>query len=81
MPLPKPTSQMDWGVGNPDPGNRIVEPSVAKKVQAWNDDERPPAPLMNWLYNNTDEWIKYFESITDELLAAGSAEALKQGRA
>lgn len=66
MPLAKPTAKSDWGVGNPDFGNRVVEPSTAKKQAAWLDDERPPAPLANWLWHIHDEWIKYLESVTDE---------------
>jgi hypothetical protein len=55
----------DWGVGNPDFANRVVEPSTAKKQAAWLDDERPPAPIANWLWYIHDQWIKYFESVTD----------------
>ena len=61
----KPTSQTDWGVGNPDFSNRVVEPSTAKKQAAWLDSERPPAPIMNWLFYNQDAWIKYLEEVTD----------------
>jgi len=70
MVLPKPTSNTDWGVGNPDFANRVVEPSVAKKQAAWLDDERPPAPLANWLWWNADAWIKYLESKTDAQFVA-----------
>lgn len=64
--MARPTSNIDWGVGNPDFNNRVVEPSAAKKQQAWLDGERPPAPIMNWLFYNTDLWVKYLEeSITN----------------
>lgn len=66
MPLPKPSTHINWAVGNPDFSLRVVEPSNAKKQAAWLDDERPPAPFFNWLFNTLDEWAKYFESITDE---------------
>lgn len=66
MPISKPTAKSDWGVGNPDFANRVVEPSTAKKQAAWLDDERPPAPIANWLWYIHDQWIKYFESVTDE---------------
>lgn len=59
--MARPTSNMDWGVGNPDFNNRVVEPTAAKKQQAWLDGERPPAPIMNWLFYNTDEWIKFLD--------------------
>ena len=61
----KPNKHIDWAVGNLDPANRVVEPSDAKKLAAWLDDERPPAPFFNWLFNTVDAWNKYFEEITD----------------
>lgn len=66
MPLAKPTEKSDWGVGNGDFANRVVEPSSAKKIAAWLDDERPPAPIMNWLFYIHGQWIDYLESVTDE---------------
>lgn len=66
MPIPKPTAKTNWGVGNGDFANRVVEPSSAKKIAAWLDNERPPAPIMNWLFWITDQWVDYFESVTDE---------------
>ena len=65
MPLPKPTAKSNWGISNPDFANRVVEPSTAKKQAAWLDDERPPAPIANWLWYIDNQWINYFESITD----------------
>ncbi len=69
MPLPKPTAKSLWGVGNPDFANRVVEPSAPKKEAAWLDDERPPAPIANWLWWIHHQWIEYLESVTDELAA------------
>ncbi len=57
----KPTENSDWGVGNPDFANRVVEPSSAKKVAAWLDDERPPAPIANWLWHIHGQWIRYLD--------------------
>lgn len=65
MPLPKPTAKSNWTVGNPDFVNTTVEPSVAKKQAGWAPDEKPPAEFFNWLFYITDQWVDYFESITD----------------
>jgi len=80
MPIPKPTAKMSWGVGNPDFANRVVEPSTAKKQAAWLDDERPPAPIMNWLFWIVQQWLDYFENVSDEfetrydaIIGAGAA--------
>jgi len=63
--MAKPTSHLDWAVGNPNPSLNIIEPSSAKKISAWAADERPPYEFMNWLFFRQDEWNKYFESQTD----------------
>jgi hypothetical protein len=63
--MAKPTAKSNWGVSNPDFANRVVEPSAAKKIAAWLDDERPPAPIMNWLFWIHGQWIDYFEGVTD----------------
>lgn len=65
----KPSGHIGWGVGNPDPANRIVEPSSAKKQTGWNDDEQPPAPFFNWLFFRIHEWLTYFEERTDTFAA------------
>lgn len=65
MTLPKPTVKSNWTVGNVDFVNVTIEPSVAKKEAGWAPTERPPAQLMNWLFWIVDQWIKYFESVTD----------------
>lgn len=68
MPGPtKPTKHINWGVGNVDPVNRIVEPADSKKVLGWLDDEQPPAPIFNWLFFVVDAWQHYFESVTDQI--------------
>ena len=63
MALPKPSTNIDWTDGAP---SKVVEPSAAKKLLGWVALERPPFEYMNFLFFNTDEWIKYLESITDE---------------
>ena len=67
--MAKPSSHSDWAVGNPSPSTNIIEPSAAKKIVAWTADERPPYEFFNWLFNNTDEWIKYFEQQSDAFAA------------
>ena len=63
--MPKPSSHLDWAVGNPNPSINIIEPSSAKKIAAWAADERPPYEFFNWLFFRQDEWNKYFEQTTD----------------
>lgn len=65
MALPKPSTNIDWTDGD---AAKVVEPSAAKKLLGWVALERPPFEFMNFLFFNTDEWIKYLESVTDETL-------------
>lgn len=67
MPLPKPSSHIDWTDGN---ASKVTEPTVGKKLLGWIASERPAFQFMNWLFFRIDEWIKYFESVTDVGLAA-----------
>lgn len=64
--LPKPATKMDWTVGNPNFGTVTIEPTSGKKITGWTPGERPPSQYMNWLFYNTDQWVDYFESITDD---------------
>lgn len=72
MPLPKPSSRSLWTETNP--GAR-VEPTGSVKEAGWAPDQRPPAEIMNWIHYIEDQWVEYFESITDEhaALMAGVA--------
>lgn len=63
--MAKPTTTIDWTEGNPDQATISVEPSAAKKETGWLVDERPPREFMNWLFQNIDEWIKYFDETID----------------
>lgn len=65
--MAKPSSHLDWAVGNPSPSLNIIEPSPAKKISAWASDERPPYEFFNWLFFRQDEWNKYFEQVTDSI--------------
>lgn len=67
MALSKPTTKTDWTLGEPA---KVVEPSAGKKLLGWVALERPPFEFMNFLFFNTDEWVKYLESITDETVNA-----------
>lgn len=64
MSLPKPVSHINWTDGAPE---KVQEPTSGKKLLGWAFKERPPFEFMNWLFYRLDEWVKYFESITDEL--------------
>lgn len=70
MPTPvKPSSKPEWTVGNPNFGTVTIEPTGGKKITGWTPGEAPPIQYMNWLFYNTDQWIDYFEGITDGILA------------
>jgi hypothetical protein len=67
--MAKPSSHLEWCVGNPDPATNVIEPTGAKKITGWAKDERPPYEFMNWLFSQQDLWNKYFEGKTDVLEA------------
>ena len=67
--MAKPSSKPDWTVGNPSFGTVTIEPSAGKKQTGWAAEERPAYEYMNWLFYNLDEWIDYFETETDALIA------------
>lgn len=65
--MAKPTSKIDWTLGNPSFGTVTIEPSAGKKQTGWTAGERPPHQTMNWLFFNILDWINYFETTTDSL--------------
>lgn len=66
----KPSSHINWTDGA---ASKVQEPTAPKKLIGWEPDERPSNKFMNFLFFNTDEWIKYLEGVTDEILTgAGS---------
>lgn len=75
MPLPKPSSKIEWTVDNPAPGTVRVEPTAQEKKDGWDINQRPPREFMNFLFFNLDEWIKYLEQQTD-LFVAGNIDAI-----
>jgi len=68
--MPKPSSFLEWTVGNPDLVNVTQEPSALKKQAGWLPNERPPREQMNWLFWRTDEWLKYIDSVLDADIAS-----------
>lgn len=67
--LPRPSSTNDWTVGNPNFGTVTVEPTSGKKETGWTPGEPPPNQIMNWLFYNADQWIKYLDSASTALQA------------
>lgn len=67
--MAKPTSKPEWTVGNPSFATVTIEPSAGKKLAGWGVAERPPAQFFNWLFWIINEWIDYFETTTDSLIA------------
>lgn len=63
----KPATKINWTAGNADQATISVQPTDQKKLTGWLSSERPPFQIMNWLFQNVDEWIKYFETLTDGL--------------
>lgn len=70
--MAKPASKPEWTVDNPNFGTVTVEPTAQKKQDGWLPDERPPRQFMNWLFFIINEWIDYFEQVTDGLIALQS---------
>ncbi len=69
MPAPtitaKPSSTLDWTVGNTNFGSVTIEPTSGKKLTGWTPAERPSPQFMNWIFYNTDQWEKYLSSAVD----------------
>jgi hypothetical protein len=64
--LSKPPVKPSWTDGN---ALKVTEPSSGKKLLGWTKSERPPFQFMNWIHWLTKEWVDYFESVTDDLMA------------
>ena len=62
----KPTSKSDWTDGTP--ANRL-EPSVGKKSTGFLSAEKPGFLTFNWVQWVHNQWVEYFESITDFLFS------------
>lgn len=70
--MAKPTSKIDWTVGNPSFNTLTVEPSAGKKLAGFGASERPAHQYMNWLFYNIYEWIKWLEGQADTVGAAST---------
>lgn len=68
--MPKPSSHLEWTVGNPDFATVTQEPTALKKQQGWFANEKPAREFMNWLFFKQDEWNKYFEDELDNFNSA-----------
>ena len=66
MALAKPSSKIDWTVGNPDFATVTQEPTAQKKEDGWFPDERPSRETFNWVLYNLDQWVKYLEQEADK---------------
>lgn len=42
----------------------VLEPPTLKKQQGWAFGEAPPYQWFNWLFQQTDQWIKYLNEQT-----------------
>jgi len=67
--LIRPTSKTDWTDGA---AAKQVEPSAAKKLTGWVALERPPFEFMNFLFFNTDQWVKFLEQDNENIVIAGA---------
>src|SRR5947209_3785885 len=65
MPIAKPPSHPDWIITF-DP-TRMIEPTSAKKTLGFVSGEAPTFQAFNWFYWIVDQWIKYFENVTDTI--------------
>lgn len=62
----KPSTRLDWVTSNDV--TKITEPSSGKKALGWISAEKPAFQFFNWGWNIIDQWLKYFEAITDILV-------------
>ena len=61
----KPTDRiLDWASGG-----TATDPGGGKEAAGWLVSERPPAFWWNWILNSFGQWLTYFETATDEIIA------------
>lgn len=63
--MSKPSSHLDWTIGNPNFGTVTIEPTTGKKLTGWTPGEPPAGQHFNWILYNADQWDKYLETKTD----------------
>ena len=59
---------IDWTDGAV---SKITDPGAPKKLLGWEAAERPAFTFMNFLFYVIDQWLKYFEAVTDAFVAQG----------
>jgi hypothetical protein len=63
--MPKPSILPQWATVG---GAQIVEPTVGKKAQGWNTQEKPPGQYLNWWQNLVYQWMQYLNGLEGEVL-------------
>ena len=58
--------KIDWGNAN------VTEPSVSKKANGYNVQEKPPREYFNWFQNIVSLWQFYFGGQSQELIVISS---------
>lgn len=54
----KPTTFLNWTDGSP---TKVTQPPGAQSLAGWTPGEAPPMQYMNWLFYQTDQWLKWLE--------------------
>ena len=62
--MAKPTKLPEWASGG---GADVQEPTAGEKLVGWEEDKSAPAKWMNWLQENTYDWLTW----VDERVADG----------
>jgi hypothetical protein len=57
--MARPTKLPQWATN----AGRTLEPSLGEKQVGWEVAKKPPARFMNWLQNNTYEWLQYLNDV------------------
>jgi hypothetical protein len=58
MTIAKPTTYLNWTDGDV---SKVVQPPTAQLLSGWTVGEPPPFEYMNWLFYETDQWIKWLD--------------------
>ncbi len=69
--MAKPTSKLDWVLD--DSAIKMTEPSSPLKTSGFTTD-KPTFQNMNWLFNLTNKWIVYLETIADLVMTGGKSK-------
>lgn len=64
----RPSKYLDWTVEiqviDVNGEVNLIEPPTLKKLQGWAFGEVPPYQWFNWLFRETDQWVKYLDEQT-----------------